>query len=139
VRKYIRSNKRKKIDWKPAPDVKRKILLLRRELKLDWINLKRIYCVRSSGSSSNAIARIWGLGRLWQMVLNTTPAYVIEVMSEKFDRLGESQKDKVLLHEIAHIPKNFSGSLMPHVRRGKNKFADRVRVLVAQYTKGVNN
>lgn len=139
MRKFIKSNKRKKIDWKPAPDVKRKILLLKQELNLEWIKPKRIYCVRSSGSSSRAIARIWGLGRLWQMSLKTEPAYVIEVISERFDRLGEKERDKVLLHEIAHIPKNFSGSLMPHFRRGRNKFEDKVRVLVAQYMKGFDN
>ena len=43
------------------------------------------------------------------------------------------EQDKVLLHEIAHIPRNFSGSLLPHTRRGKNKFYDKVRILVAQY------
>jgi predicted metallopeptidase len=69
------------------------------------------------------------------MSLKCEPQYIIEVISEKFDRLGETEKNKVLLHEIVHIPKNFSGSLMPHIRRGRNKFEDKLRYLVAQYLK----
>lgn len=136
MRKSTRSAKGQKVNWESASDVKSRITLLSKELQLDWIDVTRIYCMRSSGSSSRAIARIWGLGRIWQMSLKKPPSYIIEVLSERYDRLTDSEKDKVLLHEIAHIPKNFSGSLMPHTRRGRNKFSDRVRRLVVQYMKG---
>ncbi len=81
-------------------------------------------------------ARIWGMSKIWQLALEEEPAYVIEVLSEKFDGLSNGQKENILLHEIAHIPKNFSGSLLPHVKkRGKRNFDDRVRQLVRQNNK----
>ncbi len=135
--KFTRYHKKanKRIDWVNAPDIKKRVSLLYKKLHLDWLKIDNIYTVRSSGANTRAVARIWGLSRIWQISLKSEPKYIIEVVSEKFDRLGETDKSKVLLHEIAHIPKNFSGSLMPHVRRGRNKFADKVRFLVAQYLK----
>ena len=64
------------------------------------------------------MARVWGLGRIWQQALDLSPAYIIEVISEKFDRLAEKEQDVILIHELLHIPKTFSGALVPHRRRG---------------------
>lgn len=135
--RYIKQVKKgkAKIDWVSAPDIKSRIRHLHKKLHLDWLKLNNIYTVRSTGANTRAVARIWGLGRIWQITLKSEPKYIIEVVSEKFDRLGESDRDEVLLHEIVHIPKNFSGSLMPHIRRGKNKFSDKLKYLVAQYYK----
>jgi predicted metallopeptidase len=78
------------------------------------VNPKQITFYRSYGSSARAYARIWGLPRIWQQALNIKPHYIIEVISEKFDKLSEYDKIKTLIHELLHIPKNFSGSLVPH-------------------------
>ena len=129
----IKSSKR--VEWVSAPDIDKKVKNLVNTLHLDWIERSRIFCFRSKNSKTRAHARIWGLSRIWQQALKTKPAYIIEVISEKFDKLPDKEKDKVLLHELAHVPKNFSGSLVPHYRRGKRKFKDRVRTLVAQYNK----
>lgn len=131
--RYSRSNKGKLVKWRPAPDVKKRVNALIDNLQLGWLSKNLIYCVRSWGTNTRAISRIWGLSRIWQLTLKKKPSYIIEVISEKYDRLGDMEQDKVLLHEIAHIPRNFSGSLIPHTRRGKNKFYDKVRILVAQY------
>ena len=48
------------------------------------------------------------------MALGIPPHYVIEVLSEKFDRMSDDDQIRVLIHEILHIPKNFSGALVPH-------------------------
>ena len=133
MQRYTKSNKGKLVKWNPAPDVKRKVNFLIDNLQLGWLSKNLIYCVRSSGTNTRAISRIWGLSRIWQITLKKNPSYIIEVISERYDRLGDMEKDKVLLHEIAHIPRNFSGSLLPHTRRGKNKFYDRVKDLVVQY------
>jgi predicted metallopeptidase len=129
----IKSSKR--VEWVSAPDIGKKIKNLVISLRLDWIKRSRIFCFRSKNSKARAYARIWGLSRIWQQALGIKPAYIIEVISEKFDKLSDKEKDKVLLHELAHVPKNFSGSLVPHYRRGKRNFKDRVQTLVAQYNK----
>lgn len=135
TRYHKKAYKNRKIDWVSAPDVKTQLSSLKKKLHLEWLNLNNIYCIRSSYAHTRALARIWGLGRIWQIALFSEPKYIIEVISERFDALGEIEQNKVLLHEIAHIPKNFSGSLMPHIRRGRNKFENKVRFLVAQYLK----
>ena len=128
----------KSVDWKLASDIKRRAIHLIKILKIEWIDPNRIFYFRSENSQSRAYARIWGLSRIWQIALKSEATYIIEVLSEKFDKLSEKEQDRVLLHELAHIPKNFSGSLLPHVRRhGKRNFHDRVEELFAQYLKRV--
>lgn len=122
-----------KIKWVSAPDVKRRILHLTRELEIDWVKTSSIYCVRSHSANTRAYARIWGLARIWQEALKVKPSYVLEVISEKYDELSEFERDKVLLHEITHIPKNFSGSLVPHFRHGKRSFHKKVDLLISRY------
>ena len=128
--------KNHEVNWKKAPDIKKRITILTKTLNLDWIKIQRIYCFRSNYSSSRAYARIWGLSRIWQKALGQSPAYIIEVLSEHFDKLGSREQDKVLLHEITHIPKNFSGSLLPHIRRrGARNFNSKVEQLISRYLK----
>ena len=126
-------SKKKAIEWEKAFDIKKRVRHLISELDIDWLTASGIYCFRSTNAKTRAYARIWGLGRIWQQALDLKPAYIIEVISEKFDRLPERQQDEVLLHEITHIPRNFSGSLVPHIRRGKRRFEDKVQILIAQY------
>ena len=124
-----------RVEWSKAPDIKKRILMLKRNLELDWLSMNRIYCFRSKNSKARAYARIWGLGRIWQMAMNLKPSYIIEVISEKYDKLDKKEKDKVLIHELVHIPKDFSGSLIPHYRKGGRNFKDKVKSLVAQYNR----
>ncbi len=135
-----RPRKRKgKIEWVEAPDIKKRINHLLRAVRIDWVNPYNIITFRSTNANTRAIARIWGLGKIWQQALKLEPHYVVEVISEKYDKLPEFEQDKVLLHEITHIPKNFSGSLVPHIRRGKRNFHDQVHELVDQYLRSKRN
>lgn len=131
----MRKKRIEKVEWRSAPDIKKRIAILTKDLNLDWLKKTRIFCFRSKNSKTTASARIWGLSRIWQEALKESPAYIIEVISERFDRLNYEQQEKVLIHEIVHIPKNFSGSLVPHIRRGKRNFHHKVDSLVAQYFK----
>src|SRR5579872_7112936 len=74
----------------------------------------RIFCVRGYGSTSEAWARIWGLPALWQQVLGIGPAYVVEIIEPEFGRLPEAEQDRILIHELLHIPRTFSGAIRPH-------------------------
>jgi predicted metallopeptidase len=97
-----------------APDIQERVGKIIQALNLDYINSLRIVCMRSKGSTANAYARIWNLPQIWQKALDIRTYYVIEVLSENFDCLDEEHQDKVLIHELIHIPKTFSGALRPH-------------------------
>ena len=100
-----------------APDIQSE--LSRIIVKLDFLHIKarNLVAFRSIGSTSRAIARIWSLPKIWQIALGSEAHYCIEVISERFDKLPQSEKQKVLIHELLHIPKNFSGALLPHRQR----------------------
>jgi len=103
------------IKYEHAPDIKRWIMELVETNGFTNINAERIYCFRSKGSSSESIlARIWSFPKIWQMALYMEPRYVIEVLSERFDALPHHKKEEVLIHELKHIPKKFSGGLRKH-------------------------
>lgn len=138
MRKYTKYRKAK-IEWVRAYDIKRKVIKLVRDLEIDWVRKDRITCFRSKNAKTRAYARIWGFSKIWQMALKLEPAYIIEIISEKFDKLTEIEKDKVLLHELTHIPKNFSGSLVPHIRRGKRNFHGKVEILISRYLRNLRN
>jgi predicted metallopeptidase len=78
------------------------------------IDPARIFCVRGYGSTSEAWARIWGLPTLWQQVLGIAPAYVVETIEPEFSRLPADEQDRILIHELLHIPSTFSGAVRPH-------------------------
>lgn len=137
MRKLKKGLKCSKFSWQSAPDVRRRIGSLLGTLKISWVTPDRIFCYRSNGSKSRAYARTWGLARIWQDALGVKPAYIIEVISKYFDRLPQNEQDKILLHEISHIPKNFSGALVPHIRRGKRNFGRKVDELVTLYLKNM--
>jgi predicted metallopeptidase len=101
-----------------------------KEAGVDWVKASRVFTYRSINAKTRAYARIWGLSRIWQKALKVEPAYILEVISEKYDRLSENEKARVLLHEVTHIPKNFSGALVPHIRRGKGNFYTKVNNLI---------
>ncbi len=102
------------MNWIPAPDITSEIRRIISKLQLNHVQPDYVICFRSFGSSSRARARIWALPRVWQLALNIKPHYVIEVLSEKFDKMYTEDRKRVLIHELMHIPKTFSGSLVPH-------------------------
>jgi predicted metallopeptidase len=122
-----------KFEYEKAPDIKRRALKLIKELQLDYLTPRRLFFYRSEGSKARAYARTWGLPKIWQNALEIEPAYIIEVISKYFDKLPPRDQDKVLLHEISHIPKNFSGALIPHTRKRKGSFKDKLEILIDRY------
>ncbi len=102
-----------------ALDIQGKTEEIIEALELDHVDQFRIICMRSHGSTANAYARIWNLPRIWQKALGVKTYYIIEVISEKFDGLPEAEQERVIIHELLHIPKTFSGALVPHECFGK--------------------
>lgn len=112
--------KNAKLEWREAKEVKREISKILKVLELEHIDPQRIFCYRTSGSKSRSYARIWSFPKIFQEALEIKPAYVIEVLSRYFDKLSDDGKKKVLIHELMHIPKNFSGALLSHRGRGRH-------------------
>ena len=109
-----------KLDWTDAGEIKKDIEQILRTLDFPHIDSSRIFCFRTQGSKSRSYARIWSMPKIFQRALNIKPAYIIEVLSKYYDKLDDDSKKKVLIHELLHIPKNFSGALLPHRSRHRH-------------------
>lgn len=84
-------------------------------LGLKHINLSRVAFVRSYGSKTRrVIARCHALGKVMQLGIGCDAFYVIEVISEKFDKQDGEEKIKTIIHELLHIPKTFGGGFRHH-------------------------
>jgi len=98
-----------------APDVKTLADEIIDRLEFFHVVPQSVYCYRSKGSKSRRIiARIHGFGKIWQRALGLPPAYVIEVISERYDKLSQEDKEKTVIHELMHIPRGFKGGFRPH-------------------------
>jgi predicted metallopeptidase len=103
------------IEYSGAPDVKKMVNQIAESLDFFHVVPQFVFCVRSTGSASTrTVARIHGLGKIWQQTLNLPPSYVIEVISEQFDSLNEEEREKTIIHELLHIPRGFAGGFRPH-------------------------
>lgn len=105
-----------------APDIQEIVKAVVKKLPFSYVNPSRIVCMRSHGATSRARARIWSFPKIWQQALEKPAYYIIEVLSQHFDHLSTDDKTRVIIHELMHIPKNFSGALVPH--RGIHKRID---------------
>jgi predicted metallopeptidase len=97
-----------------APDIEQKIYHIVTKLKLTYITPTQVSAFRSTGSKARARARIYAMPRIWQEALNLRPHYCLEFISEHFDHLSDSDQTRIIIHELMHIPKSFSGALVPH-------------------------
>lgn len=111
---FRRKKSNKPLDFAPAPDVVELATHLLKYLPYDHIKIDQLFFVRSANSKTRAYARVWGLARIFQFAAGFKPTYVIEVLSQHFDKLSDKEKIKVLIHEFMHIPKSFSGALLSH-------------------------
>lgn len=103
------------IKYSDADDIKEKVRRIVFVLELDHVNLNRIAFIRSDGSAAEGtIARCHALSRIMQKGLECKPFYIIEVISEQFDKMSEEEKTKTLIHELLHIPRAFGGGFRHH-------------------------
>lgn len=79
-------------------------------VKMDYVK-----CLRSYGTSSRGtIARCHALGKLMQKAMGLKAFYALEFLSERFDKLSIEDQEKVIVHELMHIPKTFGGGFKHH-------------------------
>ena len=103
------------IRYELADDIGAEAREIIRKLEMTHIDCSRVVCVRSRGSASKRIlARCHGLPKIMQHALKIKPHYIIEIISEQFDRLRGEEQTKVLIHELMHIPHSFGGGFRSH-------------------------
>jgi len=115
------------IKYFEAPEIKKHVDQLVEECEFYHVAPQYVYCYRSRGSKAKrTIARIHGLGKIWQEALNLPPSYTIEIISEIFDKMPPEDKEKTLIHELMHIPGGFSGGFRPHKGYVERKNVDAI-------------
>ena len=79
------------------------------------VDLSNIKCYRSYGTSSRGtIARCHALNKIMQKAIGIKAVYVLEFLTERFEKMDEEEKLKVIIHELMHIPKTFGGGFQHH-------------------------
>lgn len=97
-----------------APDLQARMTEIVNALRMEHIDLNRVKCFRSRGSSTKrTLARCHTIGKLMQKAIGTDAHYAIEFL-EKFEKLSNAEQDKVIIHELLHIPKTFGGGFRQH-------------------------
>lgn len=115
------------IRYELGEDIGSKIKDILHKLQMTHVDGPRVACVRSKGSKSKRIiARCHGLSRIMQLALNQKPHYVIEVVSERFDKLSKEEQTKVLIHELMHISHSFGGGFRSHKTHVTQKKVERM-------------
>lgn len=102
------------IKYHPAPDIEEKARFIAEKVGVRH-DFSRIRFVRSTGSkATRTLARCHAMPRVLQAALGMKAHYVIEVISEQFDRMSEEQQAKTLIHELLHVPKSMGGGFRHH-------------------------
>ncbi len=97
-----------------APDLKERLNIIVKTLEMNHVDIERVECLRSFGSSTKrTIARCHTIGKVMQKGMKVRAFYTIEFL-EKFDKLNKVEQDKVIIHELLHIPKTFGGGFRQH-------------------------
>ena len=125
------------IRYELAEDIAAEAKEIVRRLEMNHIDCSRVVCVRSRGSASKRIlARCHGLPKIVQHALEMKPHYIIEIISEQFDKLRAEEQTKVLIHELMHIPHSFGGGFRSHRPYVTKKKVDKMyeRLLRARKT-----
>lgn len=103
------------IRYELAPDIEKELRKIARSLKMDHIDLKRVRGVRSYGSTGKGvIARCHALPKVMQLALDIGAHYVVEIITENYQRLNPEAQTKILIHELMHIPETFGGGFRMH-------------------------
>jgi len=104
------------IKYFPAEDIKKIAYEIVEKLGWNHILLEHVAFLRSIGSKARyTIARCHALGKAMQVGMGRKKGfYLIEVISERFDKMSEEEKVKTIIHELMHIPKTFGGGFKHH-------------------------
>lgn len=122
------------MDWIEDAQIKNELSEIVDKLSFSHIKKGNIFCMRAYNSKTRAYARTWAFPKIFQLALKVEAVYVIEIISRHYDKLSKDEQTKVLIHELMHIPKTFSGNLRPHTY-GNRSINKEVKKLFELYNK----
>jgi len=98
------------------PDWTAKSHEIAKTLGYKWVMPDRLTVVRSWGSKTRrTIARIHCIGKVMMLGMGHKKSfYVIELITEKFDRQPQKEQLETIIHELMHIPRTFGGGFRHH-------------------------
>ena len=100
--------------YEHEPDLQERMKKIVEVLEMDHVDVERVECLRGYGSScKRTIARCHALGKLLQKAMKTKAFYAIEFL-ECFDKMSKKEQDRVIIHELMHIPRSFGGGFRHH-------------------------
>jgi predicted metallopeptidase len=103
------------IKYEAAEDIMKRLFDITKVLGMEHVKLSGVYAIRSRGSGSRGtLARCHAMGKIWQKAMGINAVYIIEIISERFDKMPRDEQDKVLIHELMHIPLSFGGGFKHH-------------------------
>jgi len=127
------------VKYNLAPEIDLEVARIIRTLALQHLDPSRIRVIRSEGTQSRRVlARCHALPKALQSGLGLPAHYVIELLSENFDRIPEEERTKTLIHELLHIPATFGGGFRNHdfVRAHRvNQLYEKYRTASASQTR----
>ncbi|MAG39451.1 metallopeptidase [Candidatus Pacearchaeota archaeon] len=104
------------IKYHDAPDLRERAEEIVNIMGWPHLDFEHIGFLRSTGSAARrTIARCHALGKAMRIAMGRKKGfYLVEVISERFDKLPMEEQDKVIIHELMHIPKAFGGGFIHH-------------------------
>ncbi|MEK6850751.1 MAG: putative metallopeptidase [Nanoarchaeota archaeon] len=97
-----------------AEDLQKRMEEIVSLLAMEHVDVRRVKCFRSFGSSTKrTIARCHTIGKLMQKAIGVDAHYAIEFL-EIFEKMSMKEQDKVIIHELLHIPRTFGGGFRQH-------------------------
>jgi predicted metallopeptidase len=118
------------VEYVRDEETEKKVKEIVTNLNLTYIDVRRLAVVKSKGSKSKAIARVWSIPKAILVGFGVEPLYVIELVQERYDKLSEDNKLRTLLHEILHIPRSFKGGLRSHGKFVNDREVERLLKLL---------
>jgi len=109
------------VKYEFAQDIQERLNHIVLTLGYHHVKLNDVVCIRAHGTKSRGtIARCHALNKVMQKALGRKGFYVLEFLSERFDKMSQEDQMKIIVHEMMHIPKTFGGGFVHH-----NKVTDR--------------
>ena len=104
-------------DYFENEDIRERAMFLAKKHGFNWLNFDKIHFY-TYFSNTRTQAKCVGFSKVLQLPMSHVQPYYVLVFNTKHfnEKMSNQEKDNTIIHELLHIPKNFSGefSSMAH-------------------------